>query len=255
MNPTLISFSGGRSSAYMAKRLIDNGISNYVVLFANTGKEAPATLDFVNECDKRWSLNVVWLEYTKEKPWFKVVTYETASRNGEPFEKIFRNYLPNIAKRFCTAELKVKVMKRYMKSIGVKKWDVAMGIRYDEPLRWGRYLLNAQKEPFFYTLPLYEWRIIKSDITAFWKASDFDLQIISDAGNCDLCFMKGRAKMLRLIRADPSKADWWIEQEKKMKSTFIKNTSYLELKQMAITQTEIIFEKDEIEFPCHCTID
>jgi len=59
----IINFSGGRTSAYMTKRLIDEGLDDYIVAFQNTGKEMPETLDFINECDKRWNLNIVWLEF------------------------------------------------------------------------------------------------------------------------------------------------------------------------------------------------
>ena len=58
----IINFSGGRTSAYMTKRLIDEG-GEYLVTFQNTGKEMPQTLDFINECDKRWGLNIVRSQY------------------------------------------------------------------------------------------------------------------------------------------------------------------------------------------------
>ena len=48
----IINFSGGRTSAYMTKRLIDEGLDDYIVAFQNTGEEMPETLDFINECDK-----------------------------------------------------------------------------------------------------------------------------------------------------------------------------------------------------------
>ena len=35
----IINFSGGRTSAYMTKRLIDEGLKDYIVTFQNTGKE------------------------------------------------------------------------------------------------------------------------------------------------------------------------------------------------------------------------
>ena len=47
-----ISFSGGRTSAYMLHEIIkaNNGLpSRAVVAFQNTGKEMPQTLDFVQE--------------------------------------------------------------------------------------------------------------------------------------------------------------------------------------------------------------
>ena len=92
----VINFSGGRTSAYMTKRLIDEG-DDYLITFQNTGKEMPQTLDFINECDKRWNLNVVWLEYRFGNN-FEVVTYETASRDGRPFDEAIahkKQFLPN----------------------------------------------------------------------------------------------------------------------------------------------------------------
>jgi hypothetical protein len=61
-------------------------------------------------------VKIHWLElyFGKERPVYrtKEVTYETASRNGEPFEELLdrRQYLPNPVARFCTSELKMKVM-------------------------------------------------------------------------------------------------------------------------------------------------
>jgi len=83
----IINFSGGRTSAYMTKRLIDEGLDDYIVAFQNTGKEMPETLDFINECDKRWNLNIVWLEFRYGNN-FEVVDYDTASRNGRPFDEL-----------------------------------------------------------------------------------------------------------------------------------------------------------------------
>lgn len=44
-----ISFSGGRTSAYMTKMLLDNFNDKYdfIVTFANTGMEHNKTLDFI----------------------------------------------------------------------------------------------------------------------------------------------------------------------------------------------------------------
>jgi len=53
----------------------------------------------------------------------------------------------------------------------------------------------------------------QSDVQAFWQAQPFDLGLHSADGNCDLCFLKKRQSRARLIRRNPSSADWWIEQE------------------------------------------
>ena len=65
--PALISFSGGRTSAYMLWHILDahdGKLPDDVhVCFANTGKEREETLRFVHECATRWGVRVRWLEW------------------------------------------------------------------------------------------------------------------------------------------------------------------------------------------------
>jgi 3'-phosphoadenosine 5'-phosphosulfate sulfotransferase (PAPS reductase)/FAD synthetase len=64
--PTIISFSGGRTSAYLLYKVIEahGGIlPDYVYpVFANTGKEMPQTLEFVNDCSNHWDVKIYWME-------------------------------------------------------------------------------------------------------------------------------------------------------------------------------------------------
>lgn len=83
--PTLISFSGGRTSAYMLWRVLQSngGVpEDGVVCFANTGKEDPATYQFIKDCEDNWNVKINWVEYIPEKPGFKLVDFETAARGG-----------------------------------------------------------------------------------------------------------------------------------------------------------------------------
>ena len=69
----LISFSGGRTSGYMLHKIIEanDGIPDTtIVAFANTGREMPGTIDFVNNISVKWNVNIHWLEYRKLKPKF-----------------------------------------------------------------------------------------------------------------------------------------------------------------------------------------
>lgn len=216
----LISFSGGRTSAYMSKWLLDNMQDKYemIVVFANTGKERLETLDFVDKCDKYFNLNVVWIEANVnfengKGTTAKVVNYKTASRNGEPFEQVIKKYgMPNQAQAICTRELKIVPLKSYAKSIGWKKYYTAIGIRSDEPKRldWEK----AKKERYIYPLASHI-RITKSDINLFWSKQSFDLELKSYEGNCDLCYKKGLRKLMTLVKDKPELADWWREMEQK----------------------------------------
>jgi 3'-phosphoadenosine 5'-phosphosulfate sulfotransferase (PAPS reductase)/FAD synthetase len=119
---TVVSFSGGRTSAYMLRQVLDNNadLGDLILTFANTGKEHPATLDFVQECSVRWGVPIVWREFRDDERGFAIVDYETASRNGEPFEALIRkrNYLPNPVIRFCTIDLKIRVIHKYLRMVG-----------------------------------------------------------------------------------------------------------------------------------------
>lgn len=61
-----IAFSGGRTSGYMLHQILEaNGglREDVLVTFQNTGREAPQTLDYVQELGERWNVKIFWLEY------------------------------------------------------------------------------------------------------------------------------------------------------------------------------------------------
>ena len=136
--PALISFSGGRTSGYMLYQILKahdfNLPDDIYVTFANTGKEAEQTLEFVRDCANNWGVKVHWLEhyFADERPKHrtKEVTFATASRNGEPFERLIdqRGILPNPVARYCSSELKIKVMERFMRSQGYQEWSNVFGL-------------------------------------------------------------------------------------------------------------------------------
>lgn len=248
-----VSFSGGRSSAMMAKIMLDNYDRNELVFtFANTGKEMPETLDFVNECDIRWGLNTVWVEYYPETK-FKVVDYETADRAGKPFELLAekKKYLPNRVARFCTTELKIRPMERYLRSLGFSSWDCAVGIRYDEENRYRR-MKNKPAGRWEYLFPLYDFQITKKQVYEFWGKQPFDLTIPSDYGNCDFCFMKGLPKKVAQAKQMPEKLDWWIETERKFGKKFRNEYYYSDIKTLALQPELFGSDKQEPEISCFC---
>lgn len=225
--PAIISFSGGRSSAYMLAKILDaHGgrlPDDVKVLFANTGKEAEETLRFVRDCQINFGVEIVWLEYAqaeKQADRWRVVTFETASRSGEPLEKIFsdRRFLANPVKRICTEYGKIKPMKYYAKqALGFSGWDVVIGFRADEQRRVAKLSID-QKEGYTRSAPMARAGVSVADVSDFWRRQTFDLDLpnhngVAPHGNCDLCFLKGAARIFSLICETPSKAIWWIKQE------------------------------------------
>jgi len=266
---SVISFSGGRTSGLMLRRVLDafggKLPDDRKVIFENTGKEREETLVFIEECSQRWGVPIIWLEYRwQDGHGYRVVSFESASRKGEPFLDaiVARNYLPNPVTRFCTVELKLRTQNRFVReSLGWDKYTNAVGLRADESKRVAK--MTGRQRRFEMTLfgeekvgkkrtnpstgetplcPLAQAGVTLEDVTAFWASQPFDLQLRQDEGNCDLCFLKGAAKLVRIIRERPELADWWIEAEQMIESksglgTFrADRPRYAELKLIATDQ-------------------
>jgi hypothetical protein len=219
-----ISFSGGRSSAVMTKLCLEEYGDSHdiVVTFANTGCEHPATLDFVRDCDSHWNFNTVWLEAVIDpQPGVgvrhKVVTYETASRNGEPFEAFIAKYgMPNATAKFCTSRLKADVLESYRDSIGWVlgkglNYQTAIGIRADEIDRMS---IAAMKKGVIY--PLADKSITKSKVNSIMASVPWDLKLPNDAlGNCVWCWKKSDRKLYTLAKTHPEVFDFPLKMEQK----------------------------------------
>jgi len=260
--PSVISFSGGRTSAYMLYRILqsnDNTLpEDSLCIFANTGKEMEQTLEFVRDCSEHWKVKIHWVEFTSKEKGFNEVCFKTASRNGEPFEELInkkcKSGLPNPMFRKCTGELKVRTIHKFVQS----KWKPKglkhnenmdlMGIRADEMRRAAK--VDRER------VPLVSAEITKHDVGNFWKNNSFDLNLPNINGetihgNCDLCFLKANGKIINLIREKPERADWWIKQEERMQDQFERfGMSYKKRKEFAVNQTEM-FEFGE-SIPCYC---
>jgi 3'-phosphoadenosine 5'-phosphosulfate sulfotransferase (PAPS reductase)/FAD synthetase len=219
--PAVISFSGGRTSAYMLWRILQaHGGTlpvDVVVCFANTGREMPATLDFVRDCSAAWNVPVVWLEFThRGKNGYQVVNHNQAARAGEPFEALLvaASALPNPVQRSCTSELKIRTMKRYvLMELRWKSWQNVIGLRADEKKRV-EHKRKPSRERWTVSMPLFDAGIKKPDVLAFWKDQPFDLRLAGPwEGNCDGCFLKSRASIQWMQAKHPERMKWWAAME------------------------------------------
>jgi len=274
-SPTCISFSGGRTSAYMLHKVLECGggqLPNEAkVIFCNTGKEEEATLKFVNDCSKYWNVEITWLEFAVVNnikiP--KVVNYQTASRNGEPFDAVikwFEPTLPNGRARYCSSQMKTRTMHRHLRSIGWTEWDSFIGIRADEPRRVAKFRANPHPENKHETvcMPLVPANVSSKEVGNFWKNQIFDLELPNMNGktmhgNCDLCMLKPKSQVLSLIKEKPERALWWIKQEEEAakrchgdgKFFAIDRPSYAEMYKYSAEQTDM-FDPNEEAISCFC---
>lgn len=272
--PTCISFSDGRTSAYMLWRVLQSngGLpADAMVCFANTGREDEATLRFVRDCAERWGVHITWVEYRNDEQGYALMTYEDASRNGEPFEAIIRkrNYLPNPVTRFCTVELKIRAMHKVLRSLGWADgdgWDQFVGIRADEQRRVAKIRARPSPETVKETMcmPLADAGVTVADVHAFWEVQPFNLELPTYngrtlAGNCDLCFLKPAAQVQSLIAEKPQRAVWWARMEalalasKPSGAVFRSDRpSYAAMAKTADTQGDLYGHDDEEALACFC---
>lgn len=274
--PALISFSGGRTSAYMLWHILQahGGTlpDDAHVVFANTGKEREETLRFVHECATRWGVRVRWLEWQdrrKKTPVderFEEVGYNSAARAGEPFKALIasKKAVPNAVQRWCTTHLKWQVCADFMEAMGYPAWANVVGLRADEPERTTKKRIeNATGAATWqHALPLDDAGVRKSDVLRFWLGSTermgtdepqgFDLRLNPWEGNCTKCMMKGRKLLMWEVRRDPVDARDWSDMEWLGGGTFTTEWSMDDLIREARSSPllPILDETDEYDAEC-----
>ncbi len=271
MNPHVISFSGGQTSGYMLRRLIDSTpdfSAKFSIVFNNTGREYDETLDFVQAVSCEWGVPIIWTEYARKdgEHSFRVVDYKTAARRSSPrgpFDEMLEwaGVLPNVQGIGCSGQLKVRTTRRFLQSLGMETWHTYVGIRADEAHRTLEIMASCPKyiTPHF---PLNEDGITIRDVNSFWDAQPFKLNIPNYKGNCDLCFLKARWKRAAILREDPSAAAWWQGWEEKMSARGVTANGARWIADKSIegllndaTHPEFNFsEQSEQDVPCSCAV-
>lgn len=202
----VISFSGGRSSAMMMRKIWTPAD---VVIFANTGQEHEETLRFVRDCELHWGIPIVWVEPVvnqapRKSTTHRVVSFDTACRDGSLFADVSSKFgLPGPSFPHCTRELKLRPIYSYLKSIGLKSGNfvTALGIRADEIDRMSP---DADKRGLVY--PLVKLGVTKLDVHEFFKNQPFNLNLPEHHGNCTWCWKKSLKKHLTNIVEHP---EWY----------------------------------------------
>ena len=236
----IFNFSGGKTSAYMTIKYYKSGDH---VIFCDTGREHPATYKFIDDFEKYEGIKVTRIKYYNE---------------ANPFPSLLKrkNYktLPNMMKRFCTVELKIKTCKRYLKSIGIQEFNNFIGFRYDEGKRVSGGMSYYKKVHNIF--PLFNDKITNAEIISFWQKQRYSLEIPHILGNCTLCFMKGKNAIINILSMYPELAKPWIEDENSCKPyTYINGFSIerlLNLSKMNLF-SEVDLNKVNPAFSCSCS--
>jgi len=180
----------------------------------------------------------------------QVMGREIIWKTGETFDKIIQRklMLPNQRKRFCTQEMKIKVIfDWWFWNVG-EPCKMMIGYRFDEQERVKKFTTKSRyvsgndcfpgslrrqrwseitwREGAF---PLVDNKIIEYKIKQFWE-QDGRITFPVDS-NCVGCFWKNPQQLLRNARNTPAKFDWFVRQEQAAGATFKKGITYKQIRE------------------------
>lgn len=244
----VINFSGGKTSALMT--ILLKPTDEDIVLFTDTGREHALTYKFIDDFEKHEGIKVHRAEYTHKK-----------APGLKGFDALIENkrYVPNRVQRICTAELKILTAKKYLRNLGVRTFENYIGFRADEERRVINYNNNYKK--VYPKFPLFDKGVNKAMVNQYWLTRPYTLEIPSILGNCDLCFLKGKDNIIKIMQHFPELAQRWIDDEakvkdmgyKKGKSTYFNGVSYAELFRASQSQKSLFDLEDALPaYNCSC---
>ena len=203
----VVSFSGGRTSAYLCKLMIDTyGRDNVEFVYMDTGAEHPKTYDFIRNVNREFGLNLVCLRTKFNMKLGKANSFQVVSINDigpdlKPWKDMIKKYgTPyNPGGAFCTDRMKLVPYKKYLdEKYGRKNYVTWLGIRADETKR----LKPKDNYDFMASISDFD----KEDVLDWWSEQAFDLEIPEHFGNCVFCIKKGANKIALAQKDEPELA-------------------------------------------------
>jgi hypothetical protein len=211
------SVSAGYSSVMMAIKLREWYPDHTIInVMANTSKEREESLRFMDECDKYYNLNLVWIEAVFHESGvgttYNTPSYKGLKRNGEIFEDGIKKLgIPSSVNKWCNRDMKLVPLRKYADSVfGKDNYSIAVGLRIDEIDRVRK---DYKENNVFY--PLIDKELTKRDRNKFWDSQPIKIDIPAYKGNCDLCFEKSNRKLMTILNEDPDAAFWWDDMIRK----------------------------------------
>ena len=198
----VVSFSGGRTSAYLSYLMKEMYADDAHFIFMDTGFEHPKTYEFIKKVNNEFKLNLICLRTDFDTPLgegnkYKIVGIDGTRPDLKPFKDMMQKYgVPYLGGMFCTDRMKLVPFKKYCnEKYGKGNYETWLGIRADEPKRINR------RSGFNYLADISDFE--KDDILDFWKSQSFDLELPEYLGNCVFCPKKSNLKLAAAHRDEP----------------------------------------------------
>lgn len=179
--------------------------------------------------------------------------HEITWLSPKSFEEVIRDhggYLPNKVSRFCTVDMKVKVIAQYLYDINSTPCQMRIGFRANEMRRAKNMNERIEADGFEHfkfkvgekngrnkwetkqyrkvRFPLIEDGIFKDQIESFWQGKPVRFAY---ANNCVGCFHRSPIFLKHMSDKAPKQFDWFIKQEEQNPGTFKTGINYERIKQ------------------------
>lgn len=198
----VVSFSGGRTSAYLCYLMKERYGDDVDFVYMDTGAEHPKTYEFIRNVNREFDLNLTCLRTDFNTPLGKGNKYSIVDINEigpdlSPFSEMIAKYgVPYIGGMFCTDRMKLVPFTKYCnEKYGRGNYETWLGIRADEPKRL------SEKKGIKYLAEISDFE--KEDILGFWSKMSFDLGVDEWLGNCVFCPKKSNLKLAAAQRDEP----------------------------------------------------
>ena len=265
MNNIMITVSGGRSSAMMARHIQTSEKYkdyNKVFVFANTGMERYETINFLKNIEKYWEIQLIKVEGVYSDVMgigvnYKKVDWDNLNMNANPFSECIMHMnkgsfsgMPNQEAPYCSERLKTIPCKKlcddifgtnnYIKAIGFRKEDMPKRITWAE--------IKEDKTRIFPLLTDFKYPIGQIELNKWWDNQPFKLEIHNKFGNCELCWKKSDKNLIESIRYGTRFIEWYKEHEVKYNNTSFRDrksiTDLVKMAELPFTP-EIDFDNDD----------
>ena len=267
----VVSISGGRSSAMMARTLQTSEKykdARKLYVFANTGMERPETIEFLQNIEKHWGIDLVKIEGVYSTVpgvgvRYKVVEYETMDMKAKVFSEAIEQYnkgtysgLPSSAAPFCSRVMKSDPITKFAKDIfGKQKYIMSLGFRREDmPRRISWPEIHKDDSRIFPLLTDFPEPVGLRELGAWWDKQPFKLGISSRLGNCELCWKKSDKNLVEAIQHGTRFVGWWREHEEKYQNTAFRHKKSIDdFVRMAQMPQTMQMNFDDTGEECACT--
>lgn len=217
----IASFSGGKDSTAMLLKLLEENKPVDDIIYCDTGKEFPQMYEHIEKVKKyikqKHNKEITVLKAEKSFDYYMFEHIKTKGKN-----KGQQGYgWANMLCRWCTSELKNKVIDKHLKQYKEEGYIEYIGIAYDEQ--------NRIKDKCY---PLIEWQMTEKDCLQYCYNKGFNWEGLYehfDRLSCWCCPLKNLKELETLYKYYPDLWQELKEMDMKAYNQFRKDYSVAQL--------------------------